>query len=103
MVHAFYVVMGGLVLDVSSTDEDPPSSPLKCTLTADGVRTVADVRPELFENLTKAYIQDKSKANGLAKLIVCSQASWFMIQCLSRLGQRLPITLLEVSDTVIPS
>ncbi len=47
-------------------------------------------------NISNKDLQDKSKANGLAKAVVCLQASWFCVQCLVRVGQALPITLLEI-------
>jgi hypothetical protein len=48
-------------------------------------------------NISKKDLQDKSKANGLAKALVCLQASWFCVQCLVRVGQALPVTLLEIN------
>ena len=35
-------------------------------------------------NLSEEEIQSKSKANGLAKTLVCIQVSWFIAQCLTR-------------------
>ena len=37
-----------------------------------------------FPNLQKEEIKSKSKANGLAKTLVCIQVSWFIAQCLTR-------------------
>ena len=37
-----------------------------------------------FPNLSYEDIKSKSKANGLAKTLVCFQASWFIAQCLTR-------------------
>lgn len=39
---------------------------------------------------------DKSKANGLMKLLAVTQALWFCLQCITRLSQELPIALLEI-------
>lgn len=39
-----------------------------------------DVIPDLSEE----EIKSKSKANGLAKALVCIQALWFIAQCLTR-------------------
>ena len=47
--------------------------------------------------LSEEEIWDKSKVNGPAKAIVCIQALWFCAQCVGRLGQRLPVSLLELS------
>ncbi|KAL9594735.1 MAG: hypothetical protein Q9179_005262 [Wetmoreana sp. 5 TL-2023] len=47
--------------------------------------------------LSEEEIWDKSKANGLAKAIVCIQAAWFCTQCITRLGQGMPVSLLELN------
>ena len=38
----------------------------------------------LLPNLSEEEIQSKSKANGLAKSLVCIQALWFIAQCITR-------------------
>ena len=38
----------------------------------------------VLPNLSKEEIKSKSKANGLAKTLVCIQVSWFIAQCLTR-------------------
>ncbi|CAI4214332.1 unnamed protein product [Parascedosporium putredinis] len=43
------------------------------------------------------FIEDKSKGSMLAKSLVCFQAAWFCIQCLTRFGQKLPVSLLELN------
>lgn len=40
---------------------------------------------------------DKSKANQLAKTIICIQAVWFMVETLSRIIQGLAVSLLELN------
>lgn len=37
-----------------------------------------------FPDISEPEIQSKSKANGLAKALVCVQALWFIAQCLTR-------------------
>lgn len=54
-------------------------------------------RGEEIPNLTEEEINAKSKANGLAKALVCIQALWFIATCVSRLAQRIPISLLELN------
>ena len=39
--------------------------------------------------ITSEEISDKSKANLLAKALVCLQTGWFVVQCFGRLGQGL--------------
>ena len=37
-----------------------------------------------FPDLSYEDVKAKSKADGLAKTLVCAQASWFIAQCLNR-------------------
>ena len=48
---------------------------------------------EEFPDLSYEDIKSKSKANGLAKTLVCFQASWFIAQCLTR--RKCDVTLCE--------
>lgn len=58
-----------------------------------------DEWPSSVESLhiTVEEIADKSKGNGLAKILVCVQSIWFCIQCVARLAQHLPLSLLEIN------
>jgi len=71
-------------------------------LTLKGVSVALKVRPEIFEHLLVNDVLDKSKASPLAKAIVCCQALWFCLQCIGRLAESLPISLLEVSPGPVP-
>ena len=103
LIHGFYIVMGGYAFDVSK-DTKPRIWPRKVNrLTPSPVAVLGclisqdkDLR-EVLPFLTEEEIWDKSKANGLAKTIVCVQAAWFCTQCIARLGQGLPISLLELN------
>ena len=103
LVHAFYIVMGGYAFDVSK-DPEPRIWPRGVDRLTPNVMTVMncllsqekDLRT-LLPFLSEAEIWDKSKANGLAKAIVCIQAAWFCTQCVARLGQGMPISLLELN------
>jgi hypothetical protein len=48
-------------------------------------------------NVSKKEIEDRSKSNALAKTIVVLQTGWFILQCVSRRIERLPLTLLEIA------
>jgi hypothetical protein len=63
----------------------------------EAIQTALKWDPTLSNALTSRAIEDRSKTNALARVIVCTQAFWFMAQCTSRFAQSLPITLLEVS------
>jgi hypothetical protein len=67
------------------------------TLTADGVFLLAKYCPEAIPDLSEEQINDQSKTNGVAKFLVCVQALWFCIQCISRLSFGLSISLLELN------
>ena len=102
-MHGFYIVMGGFVLDVSKDKQQRlwprqidrltlgSRAVLACLISQD--KGLRDVLPYLSED----EIWDRSKANGLAKTIVCIQALWFCTQCIVRLAQGIPISLLELN------
>ena len=96
MVHAFYAIMGGFVIDIDSRESSLPGQRKRMTLTAKGIRFIAERFPTLLPDLSEVDIKDKSKAGALAKSIVCIQAGWFILQCISRMAMGYPITLLEV-------
>ncbi|KAH7152567.1 hypothetical protein EDB81DRAFT_647346 [Dactylonectria macrodidyma] len=96
MRHGFLAIMGGIALDSGGSPE--PFTPYqRLTLTASGVERLAKQKPELLSPITTQAIEDKSKANNMAKAIVCVQSAWFCIQCISRFAQNLPISLLEIN------
>ncbi len=70
----------------------------KCYLNARGVRTLA--RRGVFFEVPKDQIDDKSKADALAKVLVCLQVTWTVVQVISKKAVRYPISLLEVHTLV---
>ena len=87
--QAFYATCGGIAVDSSSFWHQPV-----LTLTPAGVVDLAacGLLPEVPERM----VEDKSKADTFAKLYVCVQAGWFLVQSMARLIQHLPLTLLEI-------
>jgi hypothetical protein len=80
-------------------DHTKCSTKLECpSLTMDGILHTAKTEPELLD-FSKDMIEDRSRADGLSKVLVCTQASYVILQVLGRLGAHLPITLLEVNTT----
>ena len=49
-----------------------------------------------FPDITEREIQDRSKGDALSKGLVVIQTSWFILQCIARRIERLPITELEL-------
>ncbi|OCK89459.1 uncharacterized protein K441DRAFT_277803 [Cenococcum geophilum 1.58] len=61
-------------------------------LSAENVKGMTLVnRASWKESLSQT--QDKSKADAVAKVVVCGQVIWFIAQCISRFINRLPINL----------
>jgi hypothetical protein len=84
------VVMGGLALDIQGTN--------KRTLRPRGLLHLA--RQGHFLDIPEDTIRDKSKADILAKGLVCCQVTRMVVQCIARKASGLPVTLLEVHTMV---
>jgi hypothetical protein len=56
-----------------------------------------------FPRISKMEIQDKSKGDFISKSVVILQASWFVMQCIARHIQGLPITELELATIAFAS
>ncbi|KAI9669492.1 MAG: hypothetical protein M1829_005081 [Trizodia sp. TS-e1964] len=100
MVHSFYAGMGGFIIEIdNSTDEIlqflPGPGIQRLTLTARGIAFLAKCGH--LPNIHKDDIIDKSKADGIAKSLVCIQAGWMVAQAIGRVVLGLPVTLLEVN------
>ncbi|KAK0383822.1 hypothetical protein NLU13_9733 [Sarocladium strictum] len=99
-LHSWYALMGGYVVEDTADDDFKfpfPNGLTRLTLTTNAVRLLARDDPNVFPQITNSEILDKSKSNGLAKLIVCLQALWFCVCVGGRLVQRLPLTVLELN------
>lgn len=96
MTHAFYAGMGGFVIDTKPTDgkEYIRGCP-RLTVTPRGIQFLA--LNGIIPHVSKSSIKDKSKANAFAKIFTCTQGSWLIVQCISRLCYKLPNTLLEIN------
>jgi hypothetical protein len=94
MAHAFYAMMGGIVLQTRK--DFLPGKKDRMTLTASGVKYLVENQPEMVPHVRQDDILDKSKASAFAKTIVCIQVAWFILQCVTRIATSLPISLLEV-------
>ena len=99
MMHGFYAGMGGFVFDIdpafASVLRPSNSQRQRLTLTPRAIALLADCG--LIPDISKEEIDDKSKANVLAKLLVCLQAGWMVLQTVARVAYGLPVTLLEVN------
>ncbi|KAF9008032.1 hypothetical protein BDQ17DRAFT_1237362 [Cyathus striatus] len=56
-----------------------------------------------FPKISAEDIADKSKANGLSKIILVAQVFWFVTQCIARLVQGVTLAQLDVTTLAIIS
>lgn len=87
--QAFFAVSGGFAIDSSSFSTQP-----QFTFTPLGITTLA--KQGLLPRTSGAAVSDKSKADIVAKVLICIQAGWFLIQSIARVARNLPLTLLEL-------
>ena len=87
--HSFYANMGGFVLQPRESTPFPIHGIHLVWLIKEGYLTLPEI--------TEEEIADKSKANLLNKSIVCLQTGWFVVQCLGRWHQKVPLTTLELA------
>ncbi|ERF76547.1 hypothetical protein EPUS_05820 [Endocarpon pusillum Z07020] len=79
LVYCFFVGMGGFVVDVD--DRDFGYKHQYVTLTAQDLEELA--RGGKFIEIEESEITDKSKADILAKILVCFQVMWLLVDCLA--------------------
>ena len=91
--HLFEHHSGGTSNDDRSKlrEDDKPLYPLQASDLEQ-----CDSYSESFIMPTKAEIEDKGKSDWLAKSLVLLQTSWFVMQCIARAIEHLPITHLEI-------
>ena len=97
IAHGFYGSMDGFAIDLDAADESFASlfgDYKRLTLTARRLALLAECGH--VPDFSAHDIRDKNKADGLAKLLVCIQAGWMIVQVTSRSAAGLATTLLEV-------
>jgi len=92
----------------TSTDWDPYAEYVRRkkryelgVLTFDQFKTLVGNVP--FPDITPAQINDRSKGDGLSKLLAILQSSWFIAQCIARGVQGLALTELELVTLAMAS
>ncbi len=79
--------MGGFAYFALDDGGEVSQTPVK--LTSRGVRFLMEHEPDL--------IPDRSKSSSLGNMLLFFQVAWFCLSCASRLGEHLPLSLLEVT------
>ena len=90
LAQAFFIVAGGLAIQTKSFHKEP-----YLTVTPTGALELAKLG--LLSPISEEVINDKTKADPITKMLVCIQAGWFIVQCIARVAQKLPLTLLEIN------
>lgn len=85
MVHGFFVSMGGFVKMRDNKPHPVASHEIGYDVS---VKTILDVKV--------GEIEDRSKGDELSKGFAFFQTSWFIVQCIARGHQHLPLTELEI-------
>ncbi|KAF7316010.1 hypothetical protein MIND_00118400 [Mycena indigotica] len=83
LTHGFFIVMGGFI------DADGHPIVTQKQLWQPGVAAAIRATSE-------ATLEDKSKGDLFSKGIALCQGLWFILQCIARRAQRLPLTEIEV-------
>jgi hypothetical protein len=94
MVYGHFAAMGGFAADV----EHIHNVTKRTTITPHGIIFLA--QRGRFCQVNRSHIQDKSKADLLAKGLVCVQVLWVAGQAVERKLAGYPMTLLEVHTIV---
>ena len=108
LVHAFYGIMGGFAFYGPYGHNNPNAEDSLFQISTNPNITVEVPRfetliyimehfPHILTDITEEYIRDQAASSGLSKAILIVQVAWFCMNCVSRLFQGLPLSLLEVS------
>jgi hypothetical protein len=95
MTHGFYAGMGSYCIDVDLPDDLSWKPPRRAYLTARGLEYL--IEKGGLSLPPKETIAERSKSDALAKTLVCLQAGYIIVQCISRLSSGLPLTFLEIN------
>lgn len=100
--HSFFALAGGFVFDTRDLPKEyenilDANNVRKTTVEPLILLAIASYDPDVIPNMSRAEIEDKSKASALAKAIVCFQVLWFLVNTIARLCQSSAISLLELN------
>ena len=88
--YGFFAVMGGFRVPHPGLEEKTSL----ISLTPGALKALAYTGRFLW--IDDSEVQDRSKADGLAKLLICTQVTWLSVECLARKASNLPLTILEI-------
>ncbi|KAI9457145.1 hypothetical protein F5148DRAFT_984224 [Russula earlei] len=86
--HGFFAIMGGFM-------EYEGNRPIRVLLPEE-LNLYSLTGNGDFPRIAKEEIEDKSKGDAISKILVILQTGWFVVQCIARGVQGLPVTQLEL-------
>lgn len=87
----FFVLMGGIVVgDKDNNDK------CRTSLTCIGFEKYLLAGKIDMNSFRQRSVVDKGRASVVVKVLIFCQASWFVVQCIARVADHLPATLLEI-------
>lgn len=89
MRHAFFADMGGFVLE-------SPGFPL-FAVDSEQLAYLVEKKYLQYPAIDKEMIEDRNKADEIARLVTLVQITWFLMQCVARWQQKLPLSTLEIT------
>ncbi|KAF8193348.1 hypothetical protein BJ912DRAFT_1141829 [Pholiota molesta] len=95
LTHGFFLQMGGFLL----SEDGRPTQILAGESARDQEsRIIWNIQNGRIDppRLTEEDIKDRSKGDAISKTFIILQTTWFIVQCIARWSQRLPVTELEV-------
>ncbi len=96
MVHSYFLLSSSLPTIILSRNDWSYNKTPSSILALDDLDSSPHLAKKL-EEVSAETIEDKSKGDALSKMFSILQISWFIVQCITRAIQHLPITLLEVT------
>lgn len=94
MAHGFFVAMGGFCNSSGDILSCKDFYPLEHELNREACR---ESWISALAEVPEEEIEERSKADGFSKAIAIVQIFWFVLQCLARRIQHLPIVPIEMS------
>jgi hypothetical protein len=91
--HAFFMIMGGFHYFEGSDNSGAPCNAVHPLRYQD---VISMLKNKTISLPPEEEIQDKSKSDWLAKMIILLQTLWFVTQCIARGIEKLPTTELEI-------
>ncbi|KAF4607612.1 hypothetical protein EYR38_001684 [Pleurotus pulmonarius] len=100
-MHGFFLVMGGYSLSADGKEVKSLRAEDHWTTSthqhySSRICRPSDISPVDWPTLWVEEIQDKSKGDALAKLLILGQVAWFILQLIARFATHLAVTELEV-------